>query len=650
MSDWTRGRHCVRLGPVRRSARTLLCLLVAGVYCSAAAGAASAAVKLNEVSCEATDWIELVNTGGSPADISGWLLTDDDLSENDAGHRFTLASGTTIPANGRITVDKGTAPAGFPFGIGCDDTIVLASSASATIAADHTTIGRHDAVGETWGRLPDAAGAFADTTATKGAPNQPSPAAADPDPAGWLFNPTQVTDIDLGMTQADYDALAAAPGGYHPATFTLTAPGRAYGPLDVGLRLRGVTSFRDLDHKAGFKLKFNEYDAGQRFFGLKKLNLHNMVQDPSMMRETLSYEVFDALGIATPRTGYAAVSLRGTDYGLYTSLEPYDDISLPRSFASTRHLYEAFFGLDARSADVDEFEIDEGDAGNRSDLQALAAAVEAPSPSFSERLGPVADLPEMIRVWTIEKYLGHWDGYAVTTTFEDHEPNNYYLHSDDAGRFSILPWGTDQTFVDDLPFDGPSAVMVEQCRADPPCWSSFRQDIALVPTATTGLDAQAAALKTMLAPYQVAVTDDRHEFDAADFNQAVSDLRVFLARRPAQLFDPAFWVAGPPLELSAPPPGEPAADTKPPKTSITAAPNAVVKTKRAHARARFRFASSEADSTFSCRLDDGSWKSCESPKRVRVERGNHRFRVRATDAAGNRDPTPAKARWSLRPR
>lgn len=82
-------------------------------------------------------------------------------------------------------------------------------------------------------------------------------------------------------------------------------------------------------------------------------------------------------------------------------------------------------------------------------------------------------------------------------------------------------------------------------------------------------------------------------------------------------------------------------DTVAPQTTITKKPAKVI-TKR---RARFAFTSSETGSTFQCRLDSRAWRACASPKVVRVKKGRHVFRVRAIDAAGNVDATPAVYRF-----
>ena len=57
----------------------------------------------------------------------------------------------------------------------------------------------------------------------------------------------------------------------------------------------------------------------------------------------------------------------------------------------------------------------------------------------------------------------------------------------------------------------------------------------------------------------------------------------------------------------------------------------------------FRFTSSEAGSSFQCRLDNRRFRPCVSPVRYRHLRdGGHRFEVRAVDSAGNFDGTPAR--------
>lgn len=86
-------------------------------------------------------------------------------------------------------------------------------------------------------------------------------------------------------------------------------------------------------------------------------------------------------------------------------------------------------------------------------------------------------------------------------------------------------------------------------------------------------------------------------------------------------------------------------DTVAPDTEITAAPAAVE-----GAATAIAFAGSDdvGPVHFECALDGGAFAACTAPHALTVADGDHEFAVRAVDAAGNADPTPASARWTAR--
>jgi CotH kinase protein len=390
-----------------------------------------------------------------------------------------------------------------------------------------------------------------------------APPWAQADEAAPIYDPSSVAVIELAMPQSSMEALEADPPSdeYQPGTFSLAlgdgtpnGVGELSPPLEVGIRLKGSHgSFRPLaDHKAGFKIKLN-FVKGRKFLGLKKLTLNNMVQDPSMVHETLSYELFRAMGLPAPRTGYAYVRLNGVDYGVYLNLEAYDDISLPRWFGSTRHLYEADApGTDVVPGGAEDFEVDEGDDEDLADLEALIAAVAGGPGDWSDGIDPVADLVQMTRAWAVERYVGHWDGYAGTAT--PSRPNNYYLHSDGAGRFSMLPWGTDQTWGSPSEFDeAAGGLLVNRCFADSDCWALYVDALADLPAqvAALGVGRQASCLAERLAPWQALEDEGRREYGPLQIAAGLADTRRFIADRPAEL---AAWLgAAPPPTAPAPP-------------------------------------------------------------------------------------------------
>jgi hypothetical protein len=377
------------------------------------------------------------------------------------------------------------------------------------------------------------------------APAAPALAEPPPGPAGWLYDPDAVVAIELDLPQPSIEAIEAEPDEYQPGSFSVTDGSQAFGPLEVGIRLKGSSgSFRPLTEKAAFKVKFDEYVDDQTFFGLEKLTLNNMVQDESMIHETLAYEVFRAAGLPASRTGYAFVSVNGEDYGLYLNVETLDVVSLPRWFSSTRHLYEGGYRVDVLPGGAGDFEVDEGKNKDRTDLEALIAAANQEGGDWSEGVAPFADLEQMTQVWAIERFLGHWDGYAGELL--GFQPNNYYLHSETSGLFRMLPWGTDQTWESRNSFDQPGGLLFNRCLADASCMAMYRDAVRRARGVVAGLDPlnRIHSLAAVLRPWQES--DPRREMSMADLDNAVSRVREFVKRRP---LDATAWLG------EEPPPG-----------------------------------------------------------------------------------------------
>ena len=371
----------------------------------------------------------------------------------------------------------------------------------------------------------------------------------------FLYDPGTVNVIELTLPQAGIAGLETEPFEYQPGRHRGGGADRRYAGAKACPPKPSRTSksnsrgsrglLRGPRHKAAFKLKFKKAEP---FFGLRKLTLNNMTQDPSMIHESLAYEAFAAAGVPASSSGYAYVWLNGENYGLHLNLESLDTVSLPKIFsassfdAKTQHLYEANeYGADFYPGKESRFEVDEGE-DDTSDLSALIAAVDAaaadPLPSS---LSSLVDLEEMTRMWGAEKYIGHWDGYAGEGVpgeeeFNTSRPNNYYLYSDPSGRFSMLPWGTDQTWERHLAFDGQDGRLFDLCLEDETCAGKFSTAVANALDEIGGLDldSRAAATAAMLEPWQALEAAPRKPFDAGEIAAAVSATRDFIADRPVR--------------------------------------------------------------------------------------------------------------------
>ncbi|MBJ7471628.1 MAG: OmpA family protein [Solirubrobacteraceae bacterium] len=85
-------------------------------------------------------------------------------------------------------------------------------------------------------------------------------------------------------------------------------------------------------------------------------------------------------------------------------------------------------------------------------------------------------------------------------------------------------------------------------------------------------------------------------------------------------------------------------DRTAPSTSIVSGPPALTDS----ASAPFDFSSDESGVTYECKLDAGSWAACTDPDTFTgIADGDHTLLVRATDAAGNTDGTPASHLWTV---
>lgn len=322
------------------------------------------------------------------------------------------------------------------------------------------------------------------------------------DAAAPIFDPLVVNRADITLPTDSYNNLQAnGKGDYQPGKFVFTTKDGASQEFDVGVRLKGGWgSYRNLDGKAGFKVKMNHTIKGQKLFGIKKFTFNNMVQDPSMVHEAVVYRLFRAMGVPAPRIGYVRVFVNGIDYGLHLNVETYDEVMLQRWFASTQHLYEGAYWQDIVDGQYQVMQIDEGDLEKRDDLAALALVNNTKTgKEWYDEVQKYLDLNEFVKEIAVERYIGHWDGYAWSIK------NNYYAHSTAEGVFSILPWGTDQTLNGwiDVFNVGDVGIMAARCMDYSPCQQLYKGAMLKVNDTAKSLD-----LPTMLDDVWKSIDED----------------------------------------------------------------------------------------------------------------------------------------------
>ena len=158
-------------------------------------------------------------------------------------------------------------------------------------------------------------------------------------------------------------------------------------------------------------------------------------------------------------------------------------------------------------------------------------------------------------MWAVEKYIGHWDGYAGDPSTQ---PNNYYLHSDAAGQFTMLPWGTDQTWDERLRSTPRGACCSIAASATRAARRSTGRRCGRVRDSIAGLDLprRIDEIVAAIRPWQLA--DPSPRTDDAQTEVAIARVRQFVApqargrrRLARRALRPA---AEPALDTVAPPP------------------------------------------------------------------------------------------------
>lgn len=329
------------------------------------------------------------------------------------------------------------------------------------------------------------------------------------DAAASLYDPLKVNDIQLQISDANKEALYWDHETYVPAKFSITIDGVTTGPLDVGVRVKGGWgSLRNIYQKCSFRIKFNFVVPKQKFMGLKKIVLNNMVQDASMIHEQLAYRFMRAVGVPASRTGYANVTVNGELYGLYLNLEAVDETMLSRWYNDTTHLFEGAYWTDVIPEHFWNFELDEGEpiTGDNyltSKLWRLVNIQNLSGDAWFDAISEVADMKLITRLFAAELFLGHWDGYTHTIW------NNYYLHFDLDGIVSIIPSGMDQTWDGGyLSFTDPwgRGVLFQKCLQVTRCYEMYMGAIGRVKSVfeSLNLSTMATEISQVIQPSVVA--------------------------------------------------------------------------------------------------------------------------------------------------
>lgn len=149
-----------------------------------------------------------------------------------------------------------------------------------------------------------------------------------------IFDTSRVHSIDIVMD--DWESFIESCENEEYSSCTVVIDGEKY--ANIGIRAKGNTSLSQVkqmdSERYSFKLEFDQYDSSKSYYGLDKLCLNNLIQDNTMMKDYLVYQMMADFGVDSPLCSYAYITVNGEDWGLYLAVEGVEDAFLERNYGS----------------------------------------------------------------------------------------------------------------------------------------------------------------------------------------------------------------------------------------------------------------------------------------------------------------------------
>jgi len=218
----------------------------------------------------------------------------------------------------------------------------------------------------------------------------------------------------------------------------------------VGVRYKGFSSVSVNRVKNPFNIKLDYVIDGQDHNGVDKLKLSNVYQDPSFIREVLTYEIA-ANYLPSAKANYANLYVNDTLWGLYTNVQAVNKDFLNDHFGNK---YNPFFKCNPENLNVSPG----GENANLSDAhgndsldyqpyydlksdygwEALYNLIDTLN-NYSDSVDKVLNVDRTLWMHALNYTLINFDSYIGYG-------QNYYLYKDKTGQFNPLLWDLNMSF------------------------------------------------------------------------------------------------------------------------------------------------------------------------------------------------------------
>lgn len=352
----------------------------------------------------------------------------------------------------------------------------------------------------------------------------------------YLFDQSLLHTYELTISEENLAFLDADPAAEEYVEGSLTFEGETL--ETVGIRYKGsIGSFlactdgpnpfqpsgRKTCDKLSMKIKINWNDKTE-FYGLRRVQLHAMNLDSTLMHDRLGYWMFEQAGVAGPRSTHARLMINGEFAGLFAMTEQIDGRLVRDRFDDgTGNVYKEVWPFDSNREIIAAEELIGGLETNEDEdptadimlefAQAILDSGATTDPVVArEVLDEWTDLDAFIAYAVVDRAIAHDDGpfhwYCIQGPCE---PHNFYWYEDPTERkLHLIPWDLDNAF-DGLVGDGNPITKI----ADG--WGETQNDCDPFPFGTFGLLQVSAACDPLVAAWS-SLTDDYERIRAELFS------------------------------------------------------------------------------------------------------------------------------------
>ncbi len=291
------------------------------------------------------------------------------------------------------------------------------------------------------------------------------------DKAVDIYDDDKLHTFELLLDQADLDKINANPAAEEYVEGALVFKDETYAP--VGIRYKGsVGGFwgctagpafqipatgEKTCPKLSMKVKFNWLTNPEgRFYGLKKLQFHSMIKDPSLMRERLGYALFNQMNVPAPRVVHAKLFINGRFEGLFALVEQIDGRFTRSRFSEggEGNLYKEIWPIhDDPAAYLNALETNTEEDPSVDKILDFKSTIE--SQDADDAIWNWLDRDHQMRYIAVDRTIVNDDGifhWYCNQRGQGRNPgglgnhNYYWYEAAEADRLWLIPWDLDLAF------------------------------------------------------------------------------------------------------------------------------------------------------------------------------------------------------------